>query len=73
MASYFQNYLPKSRKTSGFGKVFQKLSAKIEKNIRFWQGIPKIIYQNREKYGVLASYLQNCLPKPKKKGIFVYI
>ncbi|MDY5879989.1 MAG: hypothetical protein SPJ46_10115, partial [Sodaliphilus sp.] len=32
LASYFQNYLPKSRKISGFGKVFQKLSAKIEKN-----------------------------------------
>ncbi|MDD7163189.1 MAG: hypothetical protein SPF86_10180, partial [Sodaliphilus sp.] len=56
-----------------FGKLFSKLSAKIKENIRFWQGIPKIICQNREKYGVLASYLQNCLPKPKKKGIFVYI
>ena len=40
---------------------------------QFWQVIFKIICQNREKYGVLASYLQNCLPKPKKKGIFVYI
>ncbi|MDY5608054.1 MAG: hypothetical protein SPF44_02145 [Sodaliphilus sp.] len=73
MARYFQNYPPKPRKISSFGKVFSKLSAKIKENIRFWQGIPKIICQNREKYGVLASYLQNCLPKPKKKGIFVYI
>ena len=40
---------------------------------QFWQVIFKIICQNREKYGVLASYLQNCLPKHKKKGIFVYI
>ncbi|MDY5020453.1 MAG: hypothetical protein SPE96_09155 [Sodaliphilus sp.] len=73
MARYPQNYLPKSRKTWSFGKLFTKLSAKTEKNIEFWQGISKIICQNQGKYGVLASYLQNCLPKPKKKGIFVYI
>ena len=40
---------------------------------QFWQGIFKIICQKQGKYQVLASYLQNCLPKPKKKGIFVYI
>ena len=61
-------YLPPS-----FGKVFPKLSAKTKKNIKFWQVIYKIICQNRGKYRVLASYLQNYLPKPKKKGIFVYI
>ena len=39
LARYFQNHLPKSRKISSFGKVFSKLSAKTEKNIKFWQGI----------------------------------
>ena len=56
LASYFQNYLPKLRKISSFGKVFPKLSAKTEKNIEFWQGIPKITCQNQEKYQVLARY-----------------
>ena len=40
---------------------------------QFWQVIFKIVCQNQGKYRVLASYFQNCLPKPKKKGIFVYI
>ena len=56
-----------------FGKLFSKLSAKTEENTEFWQSIFKIICQKQGKYRVLASYLQNCLPKPKKKGIFVYI
>ena len=56
-----------------FGKLFSKLSAKTKENTEFWQGIFKIICQKQEKCQVLASYLQNCLPKPKKKGIFVYI
>ena len=62
-------YLP----PPSFGKLFSELSAKTEKNTEFWQGIHKIICQNQEKYQVLASYFQNYLPKPKKKGIFVYI
>ena len=56
-----------------FDKLFSKLSAKTEKNTKFWQGIHKIVCQNQEKYRVLASYSRNYLPKPKKKGIFVYI
>ena len=66
LASYFQNYLPKLRKISSFGKVFPKLSAKTEKNIEFWQGIFKIICQNQEKYRVLVRYFQNYLPKSRK-------
>ena len=46
LARYPQNYLPKSRKISSFGKVFSKSPAKIKKNIKFWQGIFKIICQN---------------------------
>ena len=70
LASYFQNYLPKPRKISGFGKVFPKLSAKTEENIEFWKGISKIICQNQGKYEVLASNLQNCLPKLRKISSF---
>jgi len=70
LASYFQDYLPKPRKIPSFGKVFSKLSAKTEKNIEFWQGISKIICQNQGKYGVLASNLQNCLPKLRKISSF---
>ena len=33
---------------------------------QFWQVIFKIICQNREKYRVLARYLQNYLPKSRK-------
>ena len=58
-------YLPPS-----FGKVFTKLSAKTKKNIKFWQVIYKIICQNRGKYRVLASYLQNYLPKLRKISSF---
>ena len=58
-------YLPPS-----FGKLFSKLSAKTEENIRFWQGISKIICQNRGKYQVLARYFQNHLPKSRKISSF---
>ena len=70
LASYFQNYLPKPRKIPSFGKVFSKLPAKIKKNTKFWQGIYKIACQNQEKYQVLASYLQNYLPKLRKISSF---
>jgi len=70
LARYFQNYLPKPRKISSFGKLFTKLFAKTDKNIKFWQVIFKIICQNQEKYRVLASYLQNCLPKLRKISSF---
>ena len=53
-------------KISTFGKVSTKLSAKIKKNMEFWQVIYKIICQNREKYRVLARYFQNYLPKSRK-------
>ena len=65
--------LVKTEEIWSFGKLFSKLSAKTEENTEFWQVIYKIICQNQEKYQVLASYFKNYLPKPKKKGIFVYI
>ena len=38
--------------------------------MEFWQVIYKIVCQNQGKYGVLARYLQNCLPKLRKISSF---